>query len=385
MMMHSVADVQGLNSITRAVLGNAASAMVGMVQAPAGGRPRRPPRRRRGPPSRSPCSASPRPCVQQITARAARPTTTASSSTPPASAGGRWRSWSTAAWSQGVIDVTTTEVADMLVGGIFPATEDRFGAIIRTRMPYVGSVGALDMVNFGAFETVPEKFRGRILYRHNPQITLMRTTPEENAAIGRWIGERLNQMDGAGALLPARGRRLRARCARASPSTTRRRTQALFRRWRRRVRPTATRQLIRAAAPHQRRRPSPPRWSRPSARCTARGRPQRRGRNEANDMPRSQPRRHPRKVPRHDRPRRADRRRRRRHRPLRQMRGGRRHRPHRHLQLRPLPHGRPRLARRPARLWRRQRDRAGHGRARCCRWSSTRRCSPASTPPTRSA
>ncbi len=84
----------------------------------------------------------------------------------------------------------------MLVGGIFPATEDRFGAVIRRRIPYVGSVGALDMVNFGPFETVPEKFRNRVLYRHNPQVTLMRTTAEECAAIGRWIGERLNQMDG---------------------------------------------------------------------------------------------------------------------------------------------------------------------------------------------
>jgi uncharacterized protein (UPF0261 family) len=95
-----------------------------------------------------------------------------------------------------VIDVTTTEVCDMLMGGVFPATEDRFGAVIRTRMPYVGSVGALDMVNFGPPETVPEKYRGRRFYEHNPQVTLMRTTPEECTAMGRWIGERLNEMEG---------------------------------------------------------------------------------------------------------------------------------------------------------------------------------------------
>jgi len=95
-----------------------------------------------------------------------------------------------------VIDVSTTEICDMMMGGILPATEDRFGAIIRTRIPYIGSVGALDMVNFAAPETVPERYRGRRLYPHNPQITLMRTTPEENARMGRWIGERLNQMDG---------------------------------------------------------------------------------------------------------------------------------------------------------------------------------------------
>ena len=96
---------------------------------------------------------------------------------------------------QGVIDITTTEVCDLLMGGVFPATEDRFGAIIRARMPYVGSVGALDMVNFGPPETVPARYQGRLLHQHNPQVTLMRTTPDENERMGRWIGERLNQMD----------------------------------------------------------------------------------------------------------------------------------------------------------------------------------------------
>jgi len=95
-----------------------------------------------------------------------------------------------------VIDLTTTEVPDLLAGGVFPATEDRFGAIIRTALPYVGSCGALDMVNFGAPDTVPERYRGRRFYEHNPQVTLMRTTVEENTAIGRWIGERLNRMNG---------------------------------------------------------------------------------------------------------------------------------------------------------------------------------------------
>ena len=65
----------------------------------------------------------------------------------------------------GVIDVTTTEIADLLMGGVLTAGEDRFGAIIRTRVPYVGSCGALDMVNFWALDTVPERYRGRKLYR----------------------------------------------------------------------------------------------------------------------------------------------------------------------------------------------------------------------------
>jgi len=96
----------------------------------------------------------------------------------------------------GLIDVTTTEVADFLVGGTLACTDDRFGAVARTRLPYVGSCGALDMVNFGAMHTVPTKFRGRNLYVHNPQVTLMRTRPEECRAIGTWIGERLNRCAG---------------------------------------------------------------------------------------------------------------------------------------------------------------------------------------------
>jgi uncharacterized protein (UPF0261 family) len=96
----------------------------------------------------------------------------------------------------GVLDLTTTEVPDYLVGGVFPCTADRFGAIIRTKIPYVGSVGAVDMVNFGAKDTVPAQFAARTLYVHNAQVTLMRTTPDENKAIGDWIVARLNQMTG---------------------------------------------------------------------------------------------------------------------------------------------------------------------------------------------
>lgn len=96
----------------------------------------------------------------------------------------------------GLIDITTTEVPDFLMGGVFPCTEDRFGAVIRTKLPYVGSVGAVDMVNFGAKDTVPAQFAGRNLYVHNPQVTLMRTTVEENRAIGEFIVSRLNRMEG---------------------------------------------------------------------------------------------------------------------------------------------------------------------------------------------
>ena len=95
-----------------------------------------------------------------------------------------------------MVDVTTTEVADLIGGGIFSAGEDRMGAIIRTGLPYVGSVGAVDMINFGARETIPERFNGRNMYFHNPQVTLIRTTMEEAVRIGEWIGGKLNQMTG---------------------------------------------------------------------------------------------------------------------------------------------------------------------------------------------
>ncbi|HEY9346016.1 MAG TPA: Tm-1-like ATP-binding domain-containing protein, partial [Inquilinus sp.] len=102
-------------------------------------------------------------------------------------------------------DITTTEVCDLLFGGVFPCGEDRFDSIIRTRVPYVTSCGALDMVNFGAMETVPERYLKRNLYVHNPQVTLMRTTVEENVEMGRWIGAKLNRMDGPARLLIPEG------------------------------------------------------------------------------------------------------------------------------------------------------------------------------------
>ncbi|MBX4867500.1 Tm-1-like ATP-binding domain-containing protein [Rhizobium bangladeshense] len=106
----------------------------------------------------------------------------------------------------GVLDITTTEVCDLLFGGVLPATPDRFDAIARTGLPYVGSVGALDMVNFWAPDTVPERYAGRLFYRHNPNVTLMRTTSAECAQIGRWIGDKLNLCHGpVRFLIPEKG------------------------------------------------------------------------------------------------------------------------------------------------------------------------------------
>ena len=97
----------------------------------------------------------------------------------------------------GVIDVTTTEVCDLLLGGVLSPAPRTASARSRARAcPMSARCGALDMVNFGAIDTVPERYRGRNLYVHNPQVTLMRTTAEENARIGDWIAERLNRMRG---------------------------------------------------------------------------------------------------------------------------------------------------------------------------------------------
>jgi uncharacterized protein (UPF0261 family)/ABC-type branched-subunit amino acid transport system ATPase component len=197
-MMYSVTDVQGLNSISRQVLANGAQALIGMVKArleakEAAGAARS--RRGAVPSVGLTMFGVTTPCVQQITAALAADWECLVFHAT--GVGGRsMEKLIDSGVISAVIDVTTTEVADMLMGGILPADEDRFGAVIRTRIPYVGSVGALDMVNFGPPDTVPAAYKGRLLHAHNPQVTLMRTTAAENDRIGRWIGERLNRMDG---------------------------------------------------------------------------------------------------------------------------------------------------------------------------------------------
>jgi uncharacterized protein (UPF0261 family) len=91
-----------------------------------------------------------------------------------------------------VLDITTTEVADEVVGGALSAGPERFDRILARGIPYVMSLGALDMVNFAELHTVPERFRKRKLHRHNSEVTLMRTTAEENRAIARWIARKVN-------------------------------------------------------------------------------------------------------------------------------------------------------------------------------------------------
>ena len=246
-LMHSVTDVQGLNRISRVVLGNGARAMAGMARARLA-ELRRPPADRHAASAEKPIVGLTMfgvttPCVQQITKLLAAEWE--SLVFHATGTGGRaMEALVDSGMLPAVIDVSTTEVCDMMMGGILPATEDRFGAIIRTRVPYVGSVGALDMVNFAAPPTVPEHYRSRKLYPHNPHVTLMRTTADENARMGRWIGERLNAMEGpVRFLLPEGG--VSALDAPGQPFHDPDADAALFEALERIVRRTANRQVLR--------------------------------------------------------------------------------------------------------------------------------------------
>lgn len=188
-MMYSVVDIAGLNPISQRIIENASHAITGMVAY------RRPDARSARPAVGLTMFGVTTDCVNQV--RKAMDAASDIYVFHATGVGGQTMEKLLASGLlHSVIDITTTEVADLLVGGVFAATEDRFGATIRTRRPYVGSVGAVDMVNFGAPETVPAEFRTRNLYAHNPQVTLMRTTPAENRRIGQFIVERLNQMEG---------------------------------------------------------------------------------------------------------------------------------------------------------------------------------------------
>jgi uncharacterized protein (UPF0261 family) len=187
-MMYSVTDVAGLNGISSRVLANAAHAVAGMVTGPVP-----------APPDRPAVGLTmfgvTTPCATMVSEALAddfdclvfHATGTGGQSMEKLVDSGL---------VAGVIDTTTTEVCDHIVGGVLSAGPERLDAIARTSVPYVGSCGALDMVNFGALETVPERFKDRNLYVHNAHVTLMRTTAEECAEIGTWIADKLNRSDG---------------------------------------------------------------------------------------------------------------------------------------------------------------------------------------------
>lgn len=198
-MMYSVTDVAGINQISNVILSNAANALAGMLQ------------------GQIPRYFSDKPilgmtmfgvtttCINQLRSILGdqyeclvfHATGTGGKSMEKLVESGMMPF---------VLDMTTTEICDLHMGGVMSAGESRMDAILNAKIPYVLSVGALDMVNFGGMETVPEKYRTRLLYKHNPQVTLMRTTPDENRTMALWMAKKLNQSEAPVKLyLPLRG------------------------------------------------------------------------------------------------------------------------------------------------------------------------------------
>ena len=201
-LMHNpVVDIAGLNRISRAVLARAAQAMSGMARGrlpadTAGERPI--------------VAASmfgvTTPCVERARAVLEEAGCEVLVFHATGSGGRTLESLAASGLLAGVLDLTTTELADELVGGVLSAGPERLTAAARAGVPQVVSVGALDMVNFHGIESVPERFRGRKLYSHNANVTLMRTTPAECRELGRVIGAKLRASNGpAQILFPLRG------------------------------------------------------------------------------------------------------------------------------------------------------------------------------------
>ena len=201
-MLHSVVDISGLNRMSRQVLSNAAHALAGMVQ-----ESREKTDSRNGKPLlaatmfgvTTPCVSA---CRQELESAGFEVLVFHATGT----GGMTMESFIADGLVRGVLDLTTTELADELVGGILSAGPDRLTAAALRGVPQVISVGALDMVNFGPRDTVPEKFKSRLFYQHNASVTLMRTTPEENDRLGKEIAQKASAARGPTAILvPLRG------------------------------------------------------------------------------------------------------------------------------------------------------------------------------------
>ncbi len=201
LMLNSVVDILGVNRISRVIFDEAARAMAGMAmfqqdQTPGEDRPL----------VAATMFGVTTPCVER--AREILETVGFEVLVFHATgAGGQaMESLINEGLIAGVLDITTTEIADELVGGVLSAGPRRLSAAVRCGVPQVVSVGATDMVNFHARDTVPEKFAGRKFYEHNPTVTLMRTTREENGRIGAEIGRKVAPAGNrASILLPQQG------------------------------------------------------------------------------------------------------------------------------------------------------------------------------------
>jgi uncharacterized protein (UPF0261 family)/ABC-type branched-subunit amino acid transport system ATPase component len=190
-MMYSVTDVSGINRISEKVLSNAAHALAGMIAFS---------RRERTESLSKPALGLTMfglttTCVQAVTKQLEeRYDCLVFHAT--GTGGQAMEKLADSGLLAGVLDITTTEVTDEIVGGVLSAGPTRMDAFAKLKLPYVGSLGAVDMVNFWAYETVPSHFKSRNLYRHNSNVTLMRTTAEEAQKIGRFIVGKLNRIQG---------------------------------------------------------------------------------------------------------------------------------------------------------------------------------------------
>lgn len=197
-MFPSIVDVAGLNAVSMRILGNAAHAMAGMVDS-------------------GPLETASRPAVGLTMFGVTTPCVDAVRTSLEARGmdclvfhatgiGGRaMEGLVQSGFIEGLLDLTTTEVADEVVGGVFPAGSHRFDVLATRSIPCVLSVGAMDMVNFGAMDTVPEAFRSRRLHVHNANVTLMRTTPDENRRCAQWMAPKLAKAAGPIAILLPEG------------------------------------------------------------------------------------------------------------------------------------------------------------------------------------
>ena len=195
-MMYSVTDFAGLNSLTAAVLANAADAMAGMC-GPRASLPRTSNRTLLA----ATMFGNTTPCVNRVKELLEERGYELLVFHATGTGGQAMERLLIEGFVKGVLDITTTELADELVGGVLTAGPRRLEAAGKIGVPQVISVGALDMVNFGAPETVPPKFAGRLFYQHNPAVTLMRTTPQENRELGEMLAQKLNRAQGPVSLL----------------------------------------------------------------------------------------------------------------------------------------------------------------------------------------
>lgn len=199
-MMYSVVDISGINSISSKILANAAFAIAGMAK------------------GKTPVLEQEKPLLAATMFGVTTPCVTTAREYleskgyevlvfhATGAGGASMEGLINAGFIKGVLDITTTEWCDELVGGVFNAGPRRLEAAVKMGIPQVVSTGALDMVNFGAMDTVPAAFKNRNLYKHNATVTLMRTTIDENRELGHIIADKLNMAKGPTALfLPLKG------------------------------------------------------------------------------------------------------------------------------------------------------------------------------------